>query len=128
LNSSKGLVLIGHGSKLPYYIEVMELHKSRIEKLGIFNEVKIAYVSVEPHVDEVVRKMKSKRIYLVPLFISHGVHIEDIPKALGFSNKTSGIAVASGEFEGKQILICKPIGKDPLVTYAILNSVLEVLE
>jgi sirohydrochlorin ferrochelatase len=90
----KGIVLIGHGSKLPYYIEVIELHKSRIEKLRIFDEVKIAYASIEPRVEEVVRGMKSDVVYLVPLFVSHGVHIQDIPRTLGLNDK--------GEFDGKR--------------------------
>jgi len=121
----RGLVLIGHGSKLPYYKEVMEYHRERIEKLGMLDEVEIAFVARQrkPSVDEAVRKMKSDVVYLVPLFISYGVHTtEDIPKALGLESK---LGVMEGEFEGKKIILCEPVGMDPFITYAVINRVLE---
>jgi len=121
----RGLVLVWHGSKLPYYREIMEHHKERIEKLGMFDEVEIAFVARKrkPSVEDAVRKMKSDVIYLVPLFISYGVHTtEDIPGALGLESK---LGVMEGEFDGKKIILCEPIGKDPFITYAIINRVLD---
>lgn len=121
----RGLVLVGHGSKLPYYREIMEHHKERIEKLGMFDEVEIAFVARKrkPSVEDAIRKMKSDVIYLVPLFISYGVHTtEDIPSALGLESK---LGVMEGEFDGKKIILCEPIGKDPFITYAIINRVLD---
>jgi|Deesub1362B_J571_1020462.scaffolds.fasta_scaffold00055_111 sirohydrochlorin ferrochelatase len=117
----KGLVLVGHGSKLPHYLEVMSYHKERIESMGIFNEVRLAFVYTKPHVDEVVKEMKSNEIYIVPVFISHGVHTtKDIPESLGLKG---GADRVEGIFDGKRIVLCSPIGFDPLITYAILNSV-----
>ncbi len=123
----KGLVLVGHGSRLPHYQDVMNYHKKRIESMGIFDEVRIAFVYTEPHVDDVVRKMESSEIYIVPVFISHGVHTtKDIPESLGMRGNADGEWVegrVEGTFDGKKIILCNPIGSDPLVTYAILNSV-----
>lgn len=125
----KGLVLVGHGSRLPHYIEVMDYHRERIEKMGIFGEVRLAFVYTEPHVDDVVREMKSREIYVVPVFISHGVHTtKDIPESLGLEMDCEGSEEkvkgrVEGVFLGKKVVLCDPIGSDPLITYAILNSV-----
>lgn len=114
----RGVVLLGHGSRVSGFDEVMEFHRERIQRLGIFGEVRIAYASTEPGLKEVVEDMDSGEIYIVPLFISHGAHTEESPKILGIEGK-------KGVFKGKSIFICNPIGKDGLITYAILNSVIE---
>ena len=122
----RGLVLVGHGSRLPHYLEVMNYHRRRIESMGIFGEVKIAFVYTEPHVDDVVKEMESSEIYVVPVFISHGVHTtKDIPESLGLKagKDGEGKGRVEGIFDGKKIILCSPIGSDPLITYAILNSV-----
>ncbi len=124
----RGLVIVGHGSRLPYYREVMELHKERIERTGLFDEVRLAFAAHNrrPTVDEVIREMKSEVIYVVPLFIAYGVHTtEELPEALGFKG---GTGVIEGEFDGKKVILCEPIGKDIFVTYAILNAVFRLNE
>jgi sirohydrochlorin ferrochelatase len=119
--SARGLILLGHGSKLPYFVDVMEFHKERIEKMRIFSEVKIAYISMKPEIREIIEGMKSDEVYIVPLFISHGAHTEELPTLLGLEGK-------KGEFEGVKIFICEPIGRDELITYAIINSVIAEME
>jgi sirohydrochlorin ferrochelatase len=118
----RGLVIVGHGSQLPHYSEIMELHRQRIGRTGIFDEVKIAFAARErkPLPDEAVRSMKSDLVYVVPLFISAGLHVaEDLPEFFGFPR---GAGRKEGEFEGKKIIICDPVGEDIFVSYAILNS------
>ncbi|MCD6492507.1 MAG: sirohydrochlorin cobaltochelatase [Archaeoglobaceae archaeon] len=122
----RGLVIVGHGSQLPHYREVMEKHKKRIEKAGIFDEVKIAFVARKrkPSPDEAIREMKSDTIYLVPLFISAGLHVtEDLPEMLGFPK---GGGKREGIFEGKRIVVCDPIGEDLFITHAIINAVFKI--
>ena len=122
----KGLVIVGHGSQLPHYREVMEKHRKRIEKTGIFDEVKIAFAARKrkPSPDEAIREMKSDTIYVVPLFISSGLHVtEDLPEMLGFPK---GSGKKEGVFDGKRVVICEPIGEDLFITYAILNAVFKL--
>jgi len=124
----RGLVIVGHGSQLPHYREVMEKHKKRIEKTGIFDEVKIAFAARrrKPSPDEAIREMKSDTIYVVPLFISSGLHVtEDLPEMLGFPK---GSGKKEGVFDGKKVVICEPIGEDLFVTYAIINAVFKIEE
>lgn len=122
----RGLVIVGHGSQLEHYREVMEKHKERIEKAGIFDEVRIAFAARKrkPSPDEAIRSMKSDTIFVVPLFISYGLHVtEELPEMLGFPK---GKGKKEGIFEGKRVIICEPIGEDYLVTLAIINSAFRI--
>lgn len=122
----KGLVIVGHGSQLDHYREVIEIHRKRIEESGAFDEVRIAFAARKrkPSPDEAIRSMESEVIYVVPLFISYGLHVtEELPEMLGFPK---GRGIKEGEFDGKKVIICEPIGEDIFVTYAILNSVYRI--
>jgi len=126
--TKKGLVIVGHGSKLHYYREVMEFHRERIVKTGFFDEVELAFAAHgrKPTVDEVVKKMESKEIYLVPLFMAYGVHTaEELPELLGFEFKEGAVEL---DIDGRKVILCEPVGKDELITHAILNRVLSARE
>ncbi len=123
----RGLVIVGHGSKLHYYREVMEFHRERIQKAGFFDEVELAFAAHgrKPTVDEVVKKMESEEIYLVPLFMAYGVHTaEELPELLGFEFKEGAVEL---EIDGKRVILCEPVGKDELITHAILNRVMAAI-
>jgi len=78
----------------------------------------------KPSPDEAIREMKSDTIYLVPLFISAGLHVtEDLPEMLGFPK---GGGKREGIFEGKRVVICDPIGEDLFITHAIINAVFKI--
>ena len=121
----KGLLIVGHGSEKSHYAKVMEIHKERIENMGIFDEVGICYVARnrKPTPDEAVKKMKSDVIYVVPILISKGIHFtEDLPAFFNFKPEQR-----EGVFDGKRIVICDPIGEDRFVTLAIVNAVFKLL-
>ena len=122
----KGLVIVGHGSQLGHYKKVIEEHKNRILESGAFDDVKIAFAARnrKPSPDEAIRSMDCDVVYVVPLFISYGLHVtEDLPEFLGFPK---GEGIKEGTFDGKKVIICEPIGEDIFVTYAILNSVYRI--
>lgn len=106
---------MGHGSKVPGFEEVMEYHKKRIEEMSIFDQIEIAYASAEPGVVEIMDKINCGDVYIVPLFMAHGAHMEELPSLLGLKGK-------SGEYKGKRVFICNYIGKSELITHAIINS------
>ena len=109
----EGLIIVGHGSDLPQYARVIEYHRERVEKIGMFKEVKIAFINGEPKIEEVLKSMKSEKVFIVPFFMSYGVHTtKDIPE------------VVKALKSEKEIVICEPVGSDELVTFAILNRVL----
>ena len=81
------VVLIGHGSKLPYNREVLEELRRRIEMQGIFKAVRVAFMQLNsPSIEEVLRtfaKDGMKNIVALPVFLADGAHTtEDIPKKL----------------------------------------------
>lgn len=111
----KALILLGHGSKVPGFDEVMEYHKKRIEEIGIFDQIEIAYASAEPGIQEVVERITCDEVYIVPLFIAYGAHLEELPSLLGLEGRR-------GKYKGKSIFICDYIGKSELITHSIINS------
>ncbi|RLI01481.1 hypothetical protein DRO30_04070 [Candidatus Bathyarchaeota archaeon] len=116
----KALIILAHGSKINQCLKSIEFHKRRIEKLEVFDEVKIAFLEFKPKLHEVVKKCKSETIYIIPFFLLYGVHtIENIPKL---------VEMVKSKYKEKKIVLCKPIGTDPLITFAILNRVIEEIK
>lgn len=105
-----GLILIGHGSKLPHNRENLEKLATVLRSRGKFKAVEIAFMTRDvPTVNEAVDTVVSKgvlKIVLIPAFLAAGVHTtEDIPGLIGEKEKqlkTKGIQLVYGE----------PIGSD----------------
>ena len=66
------VVLIGHGSKLPYNREVIEELRRRIEMREIFKAVRVAFMQLNsPSIGEVLRTLAKdgmKKIVALPVF------------------------------------------------------------
>ncbi|HHI30103.1 MAG TPA: sirohydrochlorin nickelochelatase, partial [Candidatus Methanoperedenaceae archaeon] len=93
-----GILVMGHGSKLPYNKEIVE---SVAEHLAKKHDVRVqaAYMGMnDPSIDEGLRMLAAtgvKKIVAVPIFLAHGVHtLKDIPRILGVTEgKTESITV-----------------------------------
>ncbi|MDR0797407.1 MAG: sirohydrochlorin nickelochelatase [Nitrososphaerota archaeon] len=107
-----GLILIGHGSKLPHNRENLEKIATMIRSHGKFKIVDIAFMvrdtpTVDEAVDIVVKKGVSK-IVLIPVFLAAGVHTtEDIPGLIGVKEKEPQLKA-----KGVELLYGEPIGND----------------
>ena len=122
------LVLIGHGSTLPYNKEVLEELGKRIAKRRIFRAVRVAFMQLNsPSIEEVLRTLAQegmKDIVALPVFLADGAHtLEDIPKKLRISFE--------GEWEdiGRDIMLiyAKPIGVDERIVDILLDRVKEAI-
>jgi precorrin-8X/cobalt-precorrin-8 methylmutase len=102
-----GLILIGHGSKLPHNRENLEKLATILRSHNKFKAVEIAFMtrdtpSVNDAVDTIAEKGVSK-IVLVPVFLAHGVHTtQDIPELIDVKErepqlKTRGVELIYGE-------------------------------
>ncbi len=122
----KGMLLVGHGSKLPYNKELIEMTAAIIAKKTDEYLVKPGFMSINtPTVEEQLEAFRREEIdmlVVVPLFLARGVHIEqDIPEILGLSP-----GARKGEFRlnGKMVplVYANPIGSDPLLAELMLKN------
>lgn len=120
------MLLVGHGSKLPYNKELVETTANLIAGKTNNYLVKPGFMSLNtPTVGEQLEAFRSEDIdmlVVVPLFLARGVHIEqDIPEILGLP-----AGVRKGEFRlnGKTVplVYASPIGSDPLLAELMLKN------
>ncbi|TAJ44797.1 sirohydrochlorin nickelochelatase [Methanofollis fontis] len=128
----KGLLLVGHGSKLPYNKELIENTAALIAEQHPEFLVKPGFMSMnEPTVTDVLNSFKHDDIDLlvvVPLFLAKGVHIlKDIPELLGLpeGEKKGTFAHNSGSIP---LVYADPIGGDPLLADLMVKNARMAIE
>ena len=92
LSNNTGVILVSHGSTLPYAEEVfVEIKDKFIKKTGLAAEIGYMKVS-EPTIAGAVEILKDEvddldKIIVVPVFVAHGLHTKrDIPALLGIES------------------------------------------
>jgi precorrin-8X/cobalt-precorrin-8 methylmutase len=107
-----GLILIGHGSKLPHNRENLEKLADMLRNRGRFKSVEIAFMirdtpTIAEAIDAIAKKDVSK-IVLVPVFLAPGVHTtQEIPELIGVKEKQPDLKAA-----GIELVYGEPIGSD----------------
>lgn len=114
----KGIIIIGHGSKLDHNKDIMLLQAERLRKKG-YKNVYVGFNEMsEPSIEETLKTMVDDgvtTIYAMPLFIASGIHItEDISKKL---NLPEGSRDAKVELYGKKVHVKygEAVGGDPRI-------------
>jgi sirohydrochlorin ferrochelatase len=129
--SKKGILLVGHGSKLPYNKELVLETGTLIAKKNPQFIVKCGFMNMDsPTISETLEEFRGEPIdvlIVVPLFLAKGVHIlKDIPSIIGLQE-----GQVQGEFalNGKMIplLYADPIGSDPLLADLMVKNAERVL-
>ncbi|MEO2241827.1 MAG: sirohydrochlorin nickelochelatase [Euryarchaeota archaeon] len=142
------VVLVGHGSRLPYNREVLEKLAEYVEEMGDFEAVEVGFMEFsEPSIPEAVKRAAESgadRIVVVPVFLAHGVHTKrDIPRMLGLEPDWEG--EDHGHDHGHhhhhhdhrehepvdvdaEIIYTEPIGADRRIAEIILDRIKEALE
>ena len=123
------VVLIGHGSTLPYNKEVLDELGKRMEKRGLYRAVKVAFMQLNPpSIEEVLRNFAQegiKNIVAQPVFLAAGAHTtDDIP------GKLKEAFEGAWEALGRDIRIIygKPIGVDERIVDILVDRVNEAVE
>jgi len=124
--SKKGLLLVGHGSSLPYNKQLVEETGSLISRKDPGYIVKCAFMNLnKPTVEETLEEFRREdvdTVVVVPFFLAKGVHInKDIPELLG---------LPEGSYRGRllkngseiPLIYADPIGSDPLLAELMLKS------
>ncbi|MCL2141771.1 MAG: sirohydrochlorin nickelochelatase [Methanimicrococcus sp.] len=118
------LLLVGHGSKLPYSKELLVDLADKIRVRNEFENIEIGLMEFnEPTIQQGLQKAidnGSKRIIVVPVFLAPGVHTNrDIPQILGLLNEEGTCENNDHQhdhghnqsFSDKILKIIKPSGK-----------------
>ncbi|QSZ66698.1 sirohydrochlorin nickelochelatase [Methanofollis aquaemaris] len=124
--SQKGLLLVGHGSKLSYNQELIEKTAAHIADQHPEYLVRPGFMSMNtPTVEDALNLFKEDEIEMlvvVPLFLAKGIHIvKDIPALLGLpegENKGT-FAHNNGEIP---LVYAGPIGPDPLLADLMVKN------
>ena len=130
-----GVVLVGHGSRLPYGKEVV----TNLAQMYSENEnymVEVGFMEMtKPTIPSAINKLASngaEKIIVTPVFLAHGVHTKhDIPHILGLDNGHEHSHKHSHhhkdedekiEFDG-EIIYTEPLGPDPRIVEIIKDRV-----
>ncbi|AIZ56586.1 sirohydrochlorin cobaltochelatase [Candidatus Methanoplasma termitum] len=122
----EGIIIIGHGSKLNFNKEIMELHAKRMREKG-FKNVYIGFNEISlPSIEETLERMAADgvdTITALPLFIASGIHLtKDIPEKIGVpENGTRGSVKINGRM--MKVKYATPIGDDPKITEILIEKV-----
>ena len=127
----KGMLLVGHGSTMPYNQELVEKTAAMIKAQNTDFIIKCGFMNMNtPTIKDSLNEFRREPIdalVVVPLFLAKGVHIEkDIPGEIGLAE-----GVKRGEFllNGKSIplVYADPIGSDPLLANLMIKNATKAL-
>ena len=127
----KGMLLVGHGSTMPYNKELVETTGKLIASQTKEFIVKCAFMNMNtPSIEDALLDFKKENIdalVVVPLFLAKGVHIEkDIPGVIGLPE---GVKKGTFALNGKSIplVYADPIGSDPLLADLMVKNAKKAL-
>jgi len=120
------MLLVGHGSKLPYNQELVEKTASIIKEKNSDYIVKCGFMNLNtPSIKDSLEAFRTEPIdvlVVVPLFLAKGVHIEkDIPGEIGIPEGTKkGTFTINGR--SIPLVYADPIGSDPLLADLMVKN------
>ncbi len=129
--SKKGILLVGHGSSLPYNQRLVEETAAIISRDNPDFIVKCGFMNINtPTIPDALQEFHNEPVdvlVVVPLFLAKGVHIlKDIPSVIGLpEGETRGEYALNGRTI--PLLYADPIGSDPLLADLMVKNAEKVL-
>ena len=122
-----GLIIIGHGSKLPHNRENLEKLAEILRKREAFKTVDIAFMMRnKPTIPEAIESLAKKgvlKIVLIPAFLAPGVHTtQEIPEMIGLKEKEPLLTE-----RGIELVYGEPLGSDERIAEIIEEKALKAL-
>jgi sirohydrochlorin cobalto/nickelchelatase len=128
----RGMLLVGHGSKLPFNKELVESTGKIIADRYPEYIVKCAFMEMStPSIGQSLDEFRNENIdvlIVVPLFLAKGVHIlKDIPELLGLPE---GVRKGTFPHNDKTIpmVYADPIGPAPFLADLMVQNAKSALE
>lgn len=132
-----GVILVGHGSRLPYGKDVLS-QLAEIYRLNTEYLVEIGFMNMsKPSIPASINKLADmgvKKIVVTPVFLADGVHTtQDIPRILGLENGNENIGHNHHHHDDEEedehihfhgeIIYTKPLGADSRIADIIKDRV-----
>jgi len=122
-----GLIIIGHGSKLPHNRENLEKLADILRKRAAFQTVEISFmVRNKPTIPEAIESLAKKgvtKIVLIPAFLAPGVHTtREIPEMIEMKEKEPLL-----KERGIELVYGEPLGSDERIAEIIEEKALKAL-
>ena len=129
---TKGMLLVGHGSSMPYNKELVESTAKMIAAQTSEYVIRCGFMNMNsPSIREALASFHGEKIdalIVMPLFLAKGVHIEkDIPSEIGLA---AGQKKGTFALNGTTIplIYADPIGSDPLLANLMVKNAKKALE
>jgi len=129
----KAIILVGHGSSMPYNKEVVSTLANKLSNSSKWDVVSYSFMnmstpSIKDAINNVCEDPRVTSIVMAPVFIAAGVHIkEDVPEILGLSE---GEKTKDMEVNGKvrKFFYSEPFGADDRLADIINDRAIETVE
>jgi len=123
-----GLLVVGHGSSMPYNKELIEEIAARIGRRMPNAVTRVGFMNInKPSIQDGLDSFKGtgvKKIVVFPLFLARGVHTtEDVPRLIGLKEGKKRIS-----YNGYDIVYADPLGADDLIAELSCRRVDEAIE
>lgn len=126
-----GILLLGHGSSLPYNKNLVEETANMLRKKHKIT-VHTAFLNRDaPTIQEALKELCNtgvNRVVALPLFLAHGVHtLQDIPAELGMGNGARKTTLKHSN-NNVEIFYAEPLGAEPVIAEIAYQRAREALE
>ena len=132
MENNIGVLVLGHGSSLPYNKEVVSAVAEMIGNGDETMVVKTAFLNLDtPTLHEGLKSFEGtgvEKIVALPCFLAPGVHTtQDIPRVLGIKEGENRTTVEIGGSE-IELLYAQPLGADSCIANLARDRIGEVLQ
>lgn len=132
MENNIGILVLGHGSSLPYNKDVVNTVADMIAKNNGNMLIRTAFLNKDtPTLQEGLKSFEGtgvNKIVAIPCFLAHGVHtMQDIPRVLGIKegNNRTMIQIGGDDIE---LVYAEPLGADPCIAGIAYERIMDVLK
>jgi len=127
-NERFGLLVVGHGSSLPYNKALINDVADRIGRRMPNAVTRTGFMNINsPSIKDGIDSFTGtgiKKIIVFPLFLAPGVHTtEDVPRLIGLQEGQRRIS-----YEGYDIVYADPLGSDDLIAELSCKRIAQAFE